>query len=128
MKFNSILKPEGTVVSGIATAGGVWAIYQMECGPVSQAYASDSNHNALESSRKKAGYMSFLFVSAITLLTRDSGVGILGYASIIGMEVSYRHAIMVDPLSGIMQPPSESSYQPAASSTPVAMQGQVAGY
>jgi len=113
MKWNSILKPEGSVVSGIATAGGVYAIYSLQIGPVSQAYASDANHSALESSRKKAGYMSFLFVSVVTLLTRDNGVGILGYSSIIAMEASYRHAIMADPNTGIMQPPIQSGYAPA---------------
>jgi hypothetical protein len=126
MKFSSILKPEGSVVSGIATAGGVWAIYQMQVGPVSQAYASEANHNALESSRKKAGYMSFIFVSAITLLTRDSGVGLLGYGSIVANEVSYRHAIMADPNTGIVQPPSESTYQAAGNVVPINSQGQVA--
>lgn len=122
LKFKSILRPEGSIVSGIATAGGVWAIYQMNVGSVSQAHASDANHISLESSRKKAGYTSFLFVSAITLLTRDSGVGLLGYSSIVAMEASYRHAIMADPTTGIMQPPSESSYQAAAQSVPYGMQ------
>lgn len=124
MDFKTILKPEDSVISGIATAGGVWAIYQMNVGPVSQAYNSDSNHMALESSRKKAGYMSFVFVSAITLLTRDAGVGVLGYGSIVAMELSYRHAIMADPTTGIIQPPSESTYQAAANVVPLYLQGQ----
>lgn len=125
-KFSSILKPEGSIVSGLATAGSVYAIYNLQVGPVAQAYASDANHNALESSRKKAGLQSFLLVSAITLLTRDSGVGILGYASIIAMEASYRHAIMADPNTGVMQPPSETSYQPAQNVVPLNLQGQTA--
>jgi hypothetical protein len=110
--FKSILKPEGSIVSGIAVAGSVWAIYNMNVGPVSQAHASDANHPANESSRKKAGYTSFIFVSAITLITRDANVGLLGFASIVAMEVNYRHAIMAHPVTGMMVPPAGSDYVP----------------
>src|SRR5215472_3539271 len=114
--FKSILKPEGSVVSGIAVAGAVWAIYSMNVGPVSQAHASDANHPANESARKKAGYIAFTFVSAITLITRDANVGLLGYASIIAMDLQYRHAIMAHPGNGEMQPPAGGSYTPAGGS------------
>lgn len=112
-KFKSILKPEGSIVSGIATAGAVWAIYNMNIGPASTAQASDANHSALESSRKKAGYMCFIFVAGITLVTRDANVGLLGFGSIVAMEFNYRHSIMADPITGVMQPPAGSGYQPA---------------
>lgn len=112
-EFRSILKPEGSVVSGIAVAGAVWAIYNMNVGPVSQAHASDANHPANESSRKKAGYISFMFVSAITLITKDANVGLLGYASIVAMELEYRHAIMASPTNGQLVPPAGSGYTPA---------------
>lgn len=112
--FKSILKPEGSVVSGVATAGAVWAIYNMNVGAVSQAHASDPNHISNESSRKKAGYISFMFVSAITLITRDANVGMLGYASIVAMELNYRHAIMASPLTGKIVPPAGTGYTPAS--------------
>lgn len=112
-KFKSILKPENSVIAGIATAGSVWAIYNMNIGPASTAHASDPNHPAIESSRKKAGYMAFLFVSGITLVTRDANVGLLGFASIVAVDFNYRHAIMTHPETGQMIPPAESAYMPA---------------
>lgn len=112
-QFRSILKPEGSIVSGIAVAGSVWAIYNMNVGPVSTAHASDPNHGSLESSRKKAGYTSFIFVAGVTLITRDANVGLLGFASIVAMELEYRHAIMANPATGQMVPPAGSSYTPA---------------
>jgi hypothetical protein len=112
MQFKSVLKPEGSIVSGIATAGGVWAIYQMNIGPVSQAHASDANHISNESSRKKAGYIAFTFVAAITLLTKDANVGVLGFGSIVAMELQYRTAIMASPTDGTMVPPAGSGYTP----------------
>lgn len=112
--FKSILKPENSVLAGIATAGSVWAIYQMNTGPVSGMHASDANHPALESSRKKAGYTAFVFVSAITLITRDANVGLLGFASIIAIDVSSRHAIMANPVTNQMEPPAGMGYEPAS--------------
>lgn len=112
MKFSSVLKPEGSVMASIAAAGSVYAIYSLNVGTVSNAHASTPNHPALESSRKKAGYTSFLFVSGLFLITRDGNVAILGYASIIAMEVSCRHAIMSDANTGMIVPPDVSAYQP----------------
>lgn len=113
MQMRSILKPEGSVMAGIAVAGSVWGIYQMDIGPVSQAHLTPANHPSLDSSRRKAGYTAFLFVSAMTLITRDGNVGVLGYASIVAMEMHYRSAIMAQPNTGQMIVPDPAAYQPA---------------
>jgi hypothetical protein len=123
MKFRSILKPEGSVVAGIATVGVVYGIYQLDVGNVSMAHASEPNHPSLESSRKKAGYTSVVLVAGLTLLTRDANVGILGFATIIAMELSYRHAIMVAPATGQIQAPNASAYEPAENVYPLQAQG-----
>jgi len=125
MSFKSILKPEGSTVAGLATIGTVFAIYQLEAGPVVQAAASDPNHPALESSRKKAGYTAFALVAALGLITKDANIIILGGGTIIAMELSYRHAIMAHPQSLRMQNPSpESAYAPAENVIPIYAQGQ----
>ena len=113
MDFKSRLKPEGSYVAGIAVAGGVWAIYNMSVGPMSTAHASDSNHPANESSRKKAGYMAFIFVAGLTVIAKDANIGLLGFGSIVALEVTYRHAIMASPVTGKMVPPAGSGYTPA---------------
>jgi hypothetical protein len=112
--FKSVFpNPSPAVVAGIATAGSVFAVYQLCLGPVSSAYASDANHPALESSRKKAGYTSFLLVSGMTLLTRDSTIGVLGFSSIIALEILYRHGIMTSPATGRIQAPDAADYMMA---------------
>ena len=120
----SVLKPEGSIVAGIAVAGLVYSIYQMDVGPVSQVHMTEPNHPALETSRKKAGYTAFIAVSVLTLLTRDGNVGILGFLSIVAMEAHYRHAIMADAVTGIMQPVSPEKYVPAENVVPLPVQGQ----
>lgn len=127
MNFKSVLKPENSIIAGIATIGLVYAIYQMNVGPLSQAHASDPNHPALETSRKKAGYTAFIAVSGITLIAKDANIGILGFLTIIAEEIQIRHAIMVEPNSGRMVPPAESAFSPAENVVPITQQAANVG-
>lgn len=123
--FNkSMLKPEGSIMASLATVGIVYAVYQLNLGDVSKAYASDANHPALASSRKKAGYSALILVSGLTLITRDGNIAVLGFGSIVAMEIHYRHAIMVSPQTGRIQAPSATAYQPAENVVPITAQAQ----
>jgi hypothetical protein len=123
--FKSILKPEASVVSGIATLGLVYAIYQTNVGSMAQAQATTANHPVLESSRKKAGYQAFATVAALSLITKDANIGILGWGGIIIMELIARHSIMANPESGqIQNPDGNSAYAPAENVIPFYQQGQ----
>lgn len=111
--FKSYLKPENSIIAGLAVMGIVYGIYQMNLGPVVQVQMTDANHPQTETARKKAGYQAAIAVAGIGLIARDANIIILGSASIIGMELSYRHAIMSHPQTGQMVPPGESTYMPA---------------
>jgi hypothetical protein len=111
--FKSILKPDQSVMASVASVAFVVAIYQMNVGTIAQAHATDPNHRVLESSRKKAGYTALMGVSALTLLTRDANVAILGGGAIIAMELNARHAIMAHPDTGKMTAPEASGYEPS---------------
>lgn len=124
--FRSILKPEASVMAAIAVAGTVYAVYNLSLGSMSAVSASDPNHPALSSSRKKAGYTAFTLVSALFLITKDGNVATIGYGSIVAMEVAYRHGIMVDPNSLRMQTPSPAAYTPAENVTPLYAQADTA--
>ncbi len=124
MSWKSILKPNESVLSGIAEIGAVYAIYQLNTGSVAQAHASDSNLPALETSRRKAGYSAFALIAALFLLTKDATGFILGSGTIIAMECSYRTAIMADPQSGSLQSPNPAAaYEPAQNVVPFPYQG-----
>ncbi len=113
MAWKSMLKPEGSIVAGIAVMGAVYATYQLNVGTTSQAHATDANHPVLETSRKKAGYTALVLVAGIGLVAKDANIIILGSATIIAMELTYRHSIMAHPMTGVMQPPDSSTYEPA---------------
>jgi hypothetical protein len=110
--FRSYLKPENSIVAGLAVVGLVIADYQMNVGTVSQVQMSAANHPSIESSRKKSGYTAVILVAGIGLIAKDANILILGAAAIIAMEVNYRHAIMAHPETGVMQPPTEDVYMP----------------
>lgn len=124
MAWKSLLKPNESVLAGAATIGVVFSLYQLNVGTVSQAHATDSNHPALESSRKKAGYTSLAVVGALFLVTKDANIAILGGGTIIAMEVSYRHAIMAHPDTGKIQNPSPDAYMPAENVVPLYQQAE----
>ena|ERR1700733_2523471 len=115
----SVFKPENSAIAGIATIGLVAAIYEMDIGNVSVAAASDANHPSLASAKKKAGYTSFIAVAGLTLITRDRNVGVLGFLSVIAMEIHFRSAIMADPATGKIQAPSPAVYTPAENVVPI---------
>jgi hypothetical protein len=127
MSFKSILKPEGSTMAGVATVGTVFAVYQLNVGTVAEAAATDANHPVLANSRKKAGYTALAIVAALTLITRDANVGILGGGSIIAMEFAYRHGIMSNPGTMKMENPNpNAAYSPAENVVPFAFQGEAA--
>jgi len=123
--FKSVLKPDASIMAAIATAALVYGVYQLDVGNVSVAAASDANHPALETSRKKAGYTSLILVAGLTLITKDGNIGTIGFGSIVAMEIHYRQAIMADPATGKIVAPSLSSYQPAENVIPIDQQGSV---
>lgn len=117
MPFKSYLKPEGSIVAGLAVMGSVYAIYQLNVGSTVQVQMTDANHPAAETSRKKAGYEAALIVAGIGLIAKDANIIILGSATIIAMELTYRHAIMAHPETGQMQPPSTAVYAAAGATS-----------
>lgn len=125
MTWKSILKPEASVTAGIASVVGVYGVYQLNMGPVALTQATDANHPAMVTSRKKAGYMALAFVAGLVLVTKDANIGILGGATIIAMEIAYRHGIMADPMSGQLQNPNpNAAYEPAENVIPFPYQGE----
>lgn len=126
MSFKSVLKPEGSVIAGLATVAVVYGVYQLNVGTVAQAQATEANHPVLNSTRRKAGFTSLVFVAALTLITKDANIGILGGGTIIAMELGYRHGIMSDPQSNRLVAPNARSYDPAENVVPFPMQGETA--
>jgi len=115
-EITSYLKPENSIIAGLAVVALVIANYNLHNGTAAQAHASDPMHPALVTSNKKAGWTSLAMVSGIALIARDANVFILGCAAIIAMHSSYLHSIAVNPAtnSAVSSAPTASAYLPAA--------------
>lgn len=116
MAFN--LKPrlgaENSVVVSLGVAALIIGIYGSKVGPVADAHATTANDGNMLASVKKAGWESVVLTVGLALLTQDSNIVILGGATIIAEELSYRHAIMSNPDTGQIDL-TAASYAPAGS-------------
>lgn len=103
------------MVAGIATIALVVGVYQAFPGPVSVVHATPAHDINVAASLRKAGWFSVILVGGITLLAKDANVAILGGATIIAEELSYRHAHMSSNLTGQLEV-HPSDYQQAGQS------------
>jgi hypothetical protein len=84
----------------MATAGGVLVIYAGKIGPVADVQSSLPGDPSVNASIKKAGWESIALVAAMTLLSRDLNVAILGFGAVVLEHVLYLHGEMASPADG----------------------------
>ena len=102
MAFKSILKPDGSIVLGLATVIMTYAIYDRALPDAATMSATDANDINIESARKKATWTAAGMLSAITLLTKDVNVFILGGTSLFAFDWHARHSNAANPDTGVL--------------------------
>lgn len=100
MAIKSVLKPEGSVLLGGVTVIMVLAIYGKTLPNTAVMHATGANDSNLESGRKKATITAETILGAISLITRDANVFILGGLTIIALDWHARHANATAPDTG----------------------------
>lgn len=100
MVFKSILEPQGSVIGGIATAVLVYAIYDRALPDAATMHATDANDINIEAGRKKATITAAGVLGAITLLTKDVNIFILGGVVLFALDFHARHANATNPQTG----------------------------
>lgn len=100
MALTSILKPDGSVTIGIATAILVYAVYDRSLPPTAVIHATDAGDLNVDASRKKAAWASAGVLSAITLVTKDVNVFALGAVMLFALDMHTRHANASNPVTG----------------------------
>jgi hypothetical protein len=96
----SVLKPEGSMVAGLATAAVVFAVYQTALPSVADARSAQPGNADLQAAERSAGYISAGVVAGVALVAKDPTIFILGGAMVIAMSWWHRHADMVSPELG----------------------------
>jgi hypothetical protein len=114
----SVLKPENSMIAGLAVVGLVIANYNLHNGPAAAVALSpaESGSGNLSTANKKAGWTSIIMVAGVSLLAKDANIFILGMATVIAMHSSYLHSIAVSPSLGaiVSGPAAAGAYVPAA--------------
>jgi hypothetical protein len=78
----------------------VYAIYDKELPDMATIHATNAGDINIEQARKKATWTSAGVLSAITLLTKDVNVFILGAAVLFALDMHTRHANASNPQTG----------------------------
>lgn len=116
----SVLKPEGSMMAGIATGALVYGIYSMNLGNLATIHSTPAGDGNARATRKKAAIQSVAAVAAISLLARDVNIFILGGGITILLDWHARHAVESHPDTG--QLADNGGYVPAEQSVPLASQ------
>jgi hypothetical protein len=106
MPIKSVLKPEGSVIMGAATAVMIWGVYDRSLPDAATMHATAPYDINLEAGRKKAVWTSAALLGAVSLLTRDVNVFILGGATLIALDLHARTAISSSPETGRLVSPA----------------------
>jgi hypothetical protein len=112
----SVLKPEGSLTLGVATAAMVFGTYSLSLPSTATVSATAPNDSNLESSRKKAALISSIVVAGVALIARDKTIFVLGGTVLIALDWHARHAIMAHPETGEVVNPT-TAYTPASNVT-----------
>jgi len=100
MAFTSIMKPEGSIIAGLATGVLVYAIYDRCLPNAGTMHATDANDINIEAGRRKATYTAAAVVSGVSLLAKDVNVFILGGVVLFALDFHARHANASNPDTG----------------------------
>jgi hypothetical protein len=118
MAIKSILKPDGSIGVGLATAGLVAGIYALTMPSTAQVHATDAGDINISAARKKATYTAATVLSGVTILTKDVNVFVLGGIVLFALDFNARHANSTDPDTGSLV--SDAGYgrsQPTVAAT-----------
>lgn len=96
----SALKPEGSVVAGVATAALVYGVFSAALPSIAEVRASDAGDLDLATAEQSATFLAASAVAAVSLLTKDPTIFALGGSMVVALAWWHRHANMVDPMTG----------------------------
>lgn len=113
MALTSVFKtPDGAIMSGLAQAGAVYAIYSSSLPNVADVRTVGAHNADIEGARKAAAWKAAGLLGLVFLLTKDYRSFWIGGLSLAGIDLVYKHANGVDPatkrLDGSVSDPAEN--------------------
>jgi hypothetical protein len=103
MMFKSILKPDTSVMLGLANGGIIVAIYNGTLPTAATIRTADPEDNDIEGARKAAAWTSAAVLGFMFLLTRDRNSFLIGGLVLGGIDLIVKHANGLNPVSGKLE-------------------------
>lgn len=101
------LKPEFSIMGGLAVASVVYAVHANATPPQADIRALPANTADVDKAERAATWLSVGVVAGISLLARDPGIFMIGSAAAVGMAVWTRHNNSIESVAGRYLTPSE---------------------
>lgn len=95
------LKPEASVMSGLAVAGVVYAVHSNFTPSVADMQGLPAGNKDVDRAERQATWLSVGIVSGVSLLAKDPTIFVIGSAMTIAMAFLTRNAVWTDTKSAI---------------------------
>jgi hypothetical protein len=103
-----MLKPEASLMVGLATAAVVYSVYSGAFPSVVDVRTNPPEDLDVARTERTAAVLSTGVVAGISLIAKDPTVFIIGGLTVLGMSWWYRHANVVNPEYGMANPESDN--------------------
>jgi hypothetical protein len=106
--MKSVLKPDSSVMVGLAEAAAVYVIYQSALPSHADIRSAPAHDQTIESARKAAAWKSAAVLGFVFLLTQDLNSFLIGGLALAGIDLMTKHANGVNPATGQLQAPGST--------------------
>ena len=96
------LKPEASLMSGLAVAAVVFAIHSNATPSIADMQGLPAGTKDVDVSERKATWMSAGVVAGISLLAKDPTIFVIGSVMTIAMAWNSRHALWTETKTGLL--------------------------
>jgi hypothetical protein len=98
--LKSVLKPDSSVMIGLAEAAAVYVIYQSALPSHADIRVAKPHDSDVEGARKAAAWKSAAVLGFVFLITQDLNSFLIGGLALGGIDLMTKHANGVNPATG----------------------------
>jgi hypothetical protein len=109
MALKSVLKPDSSVMIGLAEAAAVYVIYQSAIPSHADIRSAPAHDATIEGARKAAAWKAAAVLGFVFLLTQDLNSFLIGGVALGGIDYMAKHSNGINPSTQKLQMPAGAS-------------------
>lgn len=113
MALTSILRPDTSVMLGIANGALVLSIYNHNLPNAASVRVADSHDHDIEQARKMSAWTSAGILGFMFLLTRDRNSFLIGGLVLASVDLIVKHSNGLNPMTGKLDGTEEETLDPS---------------